>query len=109
MENKKKHTLSKRIFIVLLVMFLCLYSISLVGYKDRTLEEKTFYTEEMIEKFEKDVQSGKEIDIDDYFTYEEKNYANKASDLGENISKGIEIASEKSLELFSNFLNYLFD
>ena len=109
MEKNKKPKIFNRIFIVLLIVFLCLYSISVMGYKDRRLENKTLYTEEMIKQFESDVKSGKEIDINDYFTYEEVDYSNKSSELGEKFSKGVDFVSEKSLEWMSNLFTYLFD
>ena len=69
-----------------------------MGYKDKRLENKTLYTEEMIKQFESDVKNGKEIDINDYLTYEEVDYSNKSSELGEKISKSVDYMSEKSLE-----------
>ena len=109
MENKKKPNIFNRIFFVLIIMFLCLYSISVMGYKDKRLENKTLYTEEMIKQFESDVKNGKEIDINDYLTYEEVDYSNKSSELGEKFSEGIDFVSEKSLEWMTSLFTYLFD
>lgn len=109
MENKKKSNIFNKIFFILLIMFLCLYSISVMGYKDKRQENKTLYTEEMIRKFEKDVYNGKEIDINDYLDYEEVDYSNKSSELGEKFSKTVDFVSEKSLEWMSNLFTYLFD
>lgn len=109
MENKKKSNIFNKIFFILLIMFLCLYSISVMGYKDKRQENKTLYTEEMIRKFEKDVDNGKEIDINDYLNYEEVDYSNKSSELGEKFSKTVDFVSEKSLEWMSNLFTYLFD
>lgn len=109
MENKKKSNIFNKLFLILIIMFLCLYSISVMGYKDKRQETKTLYTEEMIRKFESDVEKGKEIDINDYFTYEEVDYSNKSSDLGEKISKSVDYVSSKSLEFMSNLFTYLFD
>ncbi len=109
MENKKKSNIFNKIFFILLIMFLCLYSISVMGYKDKRQENKTLYTEEMIRKFEKDVDNGKEIDINDYLNYEEVDYSNKSSELGEKFSNTVDFVSEKSLEWMSNLFTYLFD
>ena len=98
-----------KLLLILIIMFLCLYSISVMGYKDKRQETKTLYTEEMIRKFESDVEKGKEIDINDYFTYEDVDYSNKSSDLGEEISKSVDYVSSKSLEFMSNLFTYLFD
>lgn len=80
-----------------------------MGYKDKRQENKTLYTEEMIRKFEKDVDNGKEIDINDYLNYEEVDYSNKSSELGEKFSNTVDFVSEKSLEWMSNLFTYLFD
>lgn len=109
MENKKKSNIFNKIFFILLIMFLCLYSISVMGYKNKRQENKTLYTEEMIRKFEKDVDNGKEIDINDYLNYEEVDYSNKSSELGEKFSNTVDFVSEKSLEWMSNLFTYLFD
>lgn len=109
MEKKKKGNLFNKILVFLFVMFLCLYSISMNGYHNRENEYKSFYTKEMIEKFEHDVESGKNVDINEYLAYEEKDFSNKVSELGEKISDGIDFASSKSLELFSNLFTYLFE
>jgi hypothetical protein len=107
--DKKKNKIFKRIFILLVIIFLCLYSISIMGYRDKKLESKTLYTEEMIEKFENDVLEGKEIDINDYTTYEENDYSNKVSKFGEFISNCISYGAEKSIEVLSDFFRYLFE
>lgn len=109
MEKKKKGNLFNRIVVFLFIAFLCLYSISLNGYQNKNNEYKSLYTKEMIEKFEHDVESGKAVDINEYLTYEEKDYSNKVSKLGKKFSDGIDFASSKSLELFSNLFAYLFE
>lgn len=109
MEKKKNRNWFNKLMFLLFIIFLCLYTVSLNGYSNRNNEYKSLYTKEMIEKFEKDIENGENIDINNYFTYEEKNYSNKISKLGEKFSEGIDFASNKSLEMFSNFFAYLFE
>lgn len=61
----------------------------LTGYYEYTESKKNTLTNDAIERFEKDVQNGKEIIAKNYLV-EEKNYNNKASQLGMKISSFIE-------------------
>lgn len=108
--NKKgKFTWFFRTLFVLFIMFLCLYAISANGYLKKTNEHKTLFTEEQIKQFEHDVESGKEIDINEYITYEEIDYSNSSSDLGEKISSAIDFSANKSIEIFNSLFSFLFN
>lgn len=76
----------KTIFILLLILFLALY---LGKYMSSYYENSTYLTDEAIERFEKDLKSGKDIDPNNYLP-KEKNYNNKATRIGIKTSKVIE-------------------
>ena len=70
--------IAKLIIIVLIVLFLSLYTTTLGGYYEYNLSQKNILTEEAIARFEKDVKEGKEIIASNYIK-EEKDYNNKIS------------------------------
>lgn len=81
MPKKKK---KNKLFITLIVLFgiyIALYSASMSGYYSYKEYDKMQLTKEAMEKFEKDIEEGKDITIEDYITAK-KTYNNKISDLG---------------------------
>ena len=88
---KKKTKFLKFIFIMCFVSYLTFYIAGQTGYYEYNARKKMTFTKEQIEKFEKDVKEGKNIDMEDYLKNTDKNYQNKISkatlSLSENISK----------------------
>lgn len=107
MEKKKNSKIPYYIFMFLTIVFICLYSINISGYSERINKSKTLFTEEQINIFEKDVRNGDAIDINKYTKEEDIDYSNKISDLGVEISKYIEIGSNKIIKWCNNFFQYL--
>ena len=70
----------------LFIIFLCIFSASSSGYYEYSNNKKTVFTEEKIKEFEKDVAEGKNINIKDYMETSSKDYSNKVSRLGDNMS-----------------------
>lgn len=81
MKKKKKN----KAFIILMLFFLS-YIIVLFTYNNGYIEYKSHtkmtLTKEAMERFEEDVNSGKNISINDYITPDHKDYSNNASKLG---------------------------
>ena len=86
MDNKPKKNWFKTIINILFLIFIVIYCLSISGYYESKLHEKTVYTNEQIKKFEEDVKNGEEIDINNYNTTEVKNYANNFTRLGDKVS-----------------------
>lgn len=106
-EEKVKKIITKvfwKVFLVILVGFTALYISEATGYYEFEQHNKKVMTEEKIKQFEKDVESGKKIDINNYMVVEENNYESKLSKMGDNMSKEIEKAVTKGLEQTFNFL-----
>ncbi len=80
--------------LILIILFLALYFGQYTGYYDISKGKKTALTEEAIERFEKDVASGKEISAENYLE-KEKNYNNNISRLGIGTSNLIEKGFDK--------------
>ena len=103
---KKKSILNKIMFVILII-FICLYSISQSGYISKIRLNKTISTEEQIEKFENDIENNHEI-INVYHD-NSNDYSNTFSDLGVKISDGIYTGSCKLFEFICYLFNYLFN
>jgi hypothetical protein len=73
------------------------------GYYQTTLQKKTVLTNEAIISFENDIKEGKDIDINNYIKYNQKNYDNALTKGGRYISSKISnlVSSgiEKTLKL----------
>lgn len=93
MKREDKVKIYKRIFkfcfTVLSITFLTLYLSQATGYYEYEQHKQSTFTSEQIKKFEADVASGKNVDINDYVDKTDKDYSNKVSDLGYNLSSQI--------------------
>jgi len=107
MENKNKTNPFFKILLVLFIMFLCLYSISENGYIEGINKNKTLYTEEQINNFESDVESGEYINSNNYTKIKDIDYSNKVSDFGEKVSDAIKEVTDYSLDFFNKLFAYL--
>ena len=96
----KSKNIIKLIFLITIVLFFSLYFTTMGGYYEYTSSKKNVLTEEAIKKFEEDVKSGKEIIASNYIE-EEKDYKNKASKIG------IEISNFVS-NTYDTIMTYLF-
>jgi len=71
----------------LFVSFICIFSSSTSGYYEYSNNKKTNFTEEKIKEFERDVSEGKNVNIKDYIEDDSKDYSNKITRLGDNLSE----------------------
>lgn len=81
MPKKKK---KNKLFIILTILFgiyIVIYSLVISGYYSYKEYNKMLLTKEAMERFEKDLEKGKDITIEEYIT-KKKTYNNKISDLG---------------------------
>ena len=95
----------KFVFLILILSFAFLIIASKSGYYEYEMAKNTKLTEEAIERFEKDVESGKSIDINDYVVTKKTDYNNSISDLGNKVSKGIEETVFKGFNFIFDYLN----
>lgn len=94
----KINKITKYLFLSLFITFLSLYLSQNTGYFEYQNQKKTALTEKQIQKFEKDVKNGKEIDLQKYIEEGNPNYQNTISKAGLNISE----ASEKVIRKIIN-------
>lgn len=67
---------------LLIISFLVVYFAQANGYYEDVQNQKTTLTEEKIKQFEKDVNDGKEIKVENYVVNIRKDYSNKISNFG---------------------------
>lgn len=109
-EKKKKSIWSKifsKIFLAFFFAFLTLYIAGLSGYYEYELHKKVILTEEKIAKFEQDVAAGNMVDLKDYLTEEEVNYATNLSQVGLYLSDNFSIILKNTVEATFSFINRL--
>ena len=111
MEEKKKKTIwSKifsKIFLAFFFAFLTLYIAGMSGYYEYELHKRVILTEDKIALFEQDVAEGKEVDLKNYLTEEEVNYATNLSHAGLYLSDNFSNILKDTVEATFAFLNHL--
>ena len=108
MSEKKENVIKyivKLFIVVIFISFLTLYLSQNYGYYQYEQYKKTRFTNEQIKKFEQDIKSGKQVDITDYLDNSDTDYSNKVSDLGLNLSRGIEKTIKKGINKVISLLN----
>lgn len=77
----------KIILLLLVIIFISSYFVSLSGYYEYTMQQRTIITNDKIKEFENDIKNNKNIDIKEYFKEEELDYSNKFTTIVYNISE----------------------
>lgn len=106
MNEKKKKNWFLSILGVLFIIYIALYMMDSLGYYNIAAKNKVI-TEEKLQEFEADVKSGKEIDLKEYVR-DTTNYKNTYSNIGYNISMGIDNVLNKGLSNVGKILKKLF-
>ena len=90
-EKKEAHFRSFFLFLftILLVIFFTLTIFEATGYYEFSAHKKVSLTNEQIKKFEQDIAEGRDVRMEDYLEYQNKNYSNKLSKLGYHFSSGV--------------------
>ena len=109
MKKKKNNNIFNIIFMIFFLSFVVVYFSEATGYYEYKNHKKTALTEEQIKKFESDVASGKEVDLNDYLVKDNKKYSNKLSKLASNLSDGISSVVKNSVESTFKFLSNLIE
>ena len=105
-DKKKKNNTFLKIIGILFIIYFSLYVMNYLGYYNIAAKNKVL-TEEKLKEFEKDVKNGKSIDIKNYID-DTTNYKNFYSNIGYNISNGIDNVLNKGLKELGDVLKKLF-
>lgn len=106
MEKKKKKNWFILFILILFFIYMGLYVMDNMGYYNIAAKNKII-TDEKLKEFESDVKNGKEIDIKNYVR-DTTNYKNAYSNLGYNMSIGIDNVLNKGFKKVGDILKKLF-
>ena len=106
-EINNNRILSKllKILLLLFVLFLIIYISKESGLYEYKTYTKTKLTNEAILKFEKDVEDGKNVSIEDYISNDSNDYTNffnkSSTEIGNIIEKIMNEGIKKTLKVFN--------
>lgn len=92
------------LLLILFMMYGAIFVMVELGYYEYASYKKKVFTSEQIEKFEDDVKSGSEINIDSYLETEE-DFQDKPKRVGLKFSELICNSSQKTVSGLFKFLN----
>lgn len=91
--------------LLLFIIFLIIFFSSKSNYCEYANHKKMIITSENIDKFEKDISEGKNVNINDYVKDESKDYSNNITKVGDFISNNIFDFSNKIVKITYNFIS----
>lgn len=95
-EGKKKKNIFAIIMTLFFIVFISLYFTGLTDMYEVKQHNKMVMTKEAMQKFEKDISEGRDIEIENYLDIVE-DYTNDASRLGNKTSKLFENIMSKGI------------
>ena len=107
MKKKKENKILKFVFGLFFLGFVIVYFSELTGYYEYQNYKKSALTTQQIQNFEKDIETGKEIDINKYLVAENKDYNNNLSKITSKLSDGISNIVKNGVERAFKFLSTL--
>lgn len=108
MSKKKKGNIFLKMLGVLFVVFMALFIANMSGYYESKIRDQVTVTEEGIKAFEEKVQNGEEIDITSFLKTEREDYSSGLSNLGDNLTEGIEGFVSGGINVVGDILKSLF-
>ena len=105
MEKKEKNNWFLVILFILFILYLSLYTLDNLGYYN-IAAKKNILTEEKLKEFETDIKTGQVIDIKEYIR-DTTDYKNLYSNLGYNMSVGIDEVLNKGIKKIGGLLKKL--
>lgn len=109
MSKTNKNKLSKLVFGIFFMSFLVIYFSELTGYYEYKNYEKKSLTEKQIKKFEDDIKSGKEVDINKYLINDTPKYNNSLSNLASKLSNYISKIVNNGVEYTFKYISKLIE
>ena len=94
--DKKKFV--KSIFFIFFLAFIVSYIIERSGYYEYNLQNRTVLTNESMKKFEKDVNEGKDVTLEDYAVPTSKDYRSSLTRKTNKVSVGVNKILKKGIE-----------
>lgn len=97
--------IAKFILFLICFSFIVSYIIYETGYYEYKLQNRTVFTKEQMEQFEKDVNAGKDVTLNDYLIETEVDYTNKLTDATVKVSTKVNDYLKKGVELIFRQVN----
>ncbi len=108
METKKEKNYLTIFTLLIFVIFLILYISKEAGYYEYKAYNKSILTKESMQKFENDINEGKNVDITEYINLEKKDYSNAISSLGYKTSNTLEKIMNEGIKETLKIVSALF-
>lgn len=102
-----KEMVVKYILGIIFVVFIISYVISESGYYEYNLRNKSVMTSEAMERFENDLEEGKDVLMEDYIVNTTKDYTSRLTIGTNKISMNINSLLKKSIERVFRFASRL--
>ena len=97
------------IVLILFIIFLIIFLSSSKGYYEYSNSQKKTITDKKIKQFEEDIKNGKDVNINDYYKVETKNYNNNITRIGDDmnlfINKSINYMLESSFKVVEKMID----
>jgi len=103
----KKNKIAKIFLLLVCFAFVVSYIIYETGYYEYKLQNRTVLTKEQMEQFERDVEAGKDVTLNDYLVETEVDYTNTLTDATFKISNKVNLYFKKGVELVFKQVNRL--
>lgn len=100
-----KNKYIKFFLIIIILSFICSYVVSMSGYYEYTLRDKTLITNQKIQEFEEAIRNDMNVDELNFFNEDEVNYTNRFSNIIYNISDRGNYFLKKILKGFFKKIN----
>ena len=107
MKKKKMHPILK-ILICLFIVYIAFFIANISGYYEGKIKDEVIVTEEGIKEFEEKVQNGEEIDITAFLKNDRVDYSSGMSNLGDNLTSGLEVFITDGMKFVSDVVKSLF-
>jgi len=99
--------IGKLLLLLICFSFVVTYIIYETGYYEYKLQNRTVLTKEQMEQFEKDVNEGKDVTLNDYLVETEIDYSNRLTDTTVKVSNKVSSYFKKGVELVFRQVNRL--
>lgn len=108
MIKKKKVNIFLKILGCLFVLFMALFIANMSGYYEGKIRKQVSVTEEGIKAFEEAIKNGEDINITSFLNNDRIDYSSNMSNLGDNLTYGLENFVSKGMGFVVNILKSLF-
>ena len=105
-KKKKKNDMVLKVLFFLFIIYFSLYLMNNLGYYN-IYSKNVMLTNDKLKEFETDIKNGESIDIKNYINDDVK-YNNMYSEIGYNLSIGIDSLFNKGIKNVSKILKKLF-